>query len=126
MKILDKMPEPEVHRTQKDGLTIPQIRVLQVLAKSKGPINRAKISERCGNKTTVVVGRAVGYGDPEKRAKFEQSKDGGFRPSLLTLKYVRETELDIDGIKETGVEITHRGKVALAKLGRINLPELRD
>lgn len=110
------------------GLSLPQVRVLQCLAKAKGPLTRVKITERIGNKTGVVTGRAIGYSDPEKRKAFEQSKDGGFRPSLLSLGYVKEYELKIpeDGINETVVELTKSGKAAFAKLGRLKLPPLRD
>jgi hypothetical protein len=61
------------------------------------------------------VSWAIGYSDAKKRAAFEKTKDGGFRPSLITLKYIREVELDIDGAKERGLLITPLGREALKK-----------
>lgn len=118
-------------RARKEGLRLPQIRVLHVLSKAKGPLSRTAISEKCGNKTTVVVGRAVGYSDPAKRKAFEQTKDGGGEPgnpcpSLLTLGYVTEKELDVDGAKETVIELTAKGRKAFQQLGKVSLPALRD
>lgn len=108
------------------GLSIPQVRVLQVLYRSRGPLTRAKISEWIGNKTQVVVGRAVGYSDPAKRQTFEQTIDGGYRPSLLTLEYVEEDELDIDGLIEVVVRLTPKGRAAFEALGHVELPPLRN
>lgn len=108
------------------GLRLPQVRVLQVLSQAKGPLTRGKISDRCGNKTQVVVGRAIGYSDPEKRVAFEQTSDGGFTASLLTLGYVREIPLDIDGIEETAIAMTDAGRRAFKALGKLSLPPLRD
>lgn len=106
----------KTERKTKTGLRIPQVRVLLVLTKAKGPLTRGKISEKCGNKTAVVVGRAVGYSDPEKRAAFRETRDGKIAGTpLLDLKYVREKELDVDGVKELVVEITAAGKKALEK-----------
>ena len=44
------------------------------------------------------------------RLAFENSKDGGFRPSLLTLGYVEEEALDVDGLIETVVKLTKKGR----------------
>lgn len=106
---------------KKAGLSTPQIRVLLALSRAYGPLSRAKLSQRIGNKTQVVVGRALGYDDPLKRQRFENSKDGGFRPSLLTLGYVRKIVLDIDGEKENAYELTDTGKEAIEQLGEITL-----
>ena len=130
-RILDSMPQSDTGKRY-DGLRLPQVRVLQVLASvARGTLTRTKISERCGNKTNVVVGRAIGYSDPEKRTAFEQTKDGGGRPgkpcpSLLTLGYVREVEVDVDGVTETGVVITPSGRKALEALGQVDLPPMKD
>lgn len=117
-------------RPNRRGPSLPQIRVLCVLAKAEGPLTKAKISSLIGNKTNVLAARAVGYSDPVKRAAFENSKDGGFRPSLLTLGYVAEISLDIDGVEEIAYELTDSGKAIYKKLkdeGRIDdLPALRD
>lgn len=124
-------PAAREPRARKEGLRVPQIRVLQVLTKSKGPLSRSAISVKCGNKTTVVVGRAVGYSDPARRATFEQTKDGGGSPgspcpSLLTLGYVKERELDVEGVSETVLELTPKGAKAFQALGKVVLPPLRD
>lgn len=124
MKTLDSMPETK--DKDRDKLTLPHIRVLHALANSGGPLTRGRLSSKIGNKTNVVVGRAVGYSDPEKRARFEQTKDGGFTASLLTRGYVEETELDIDGLIEMAVAITEEGRQALEELGDLDLPPLRD
>lgn len=113
-------------------MPVPQIRVLQVLARAKGPLSRLKLSDKIGNKTQVVVGRAIGYSDPVKRAAFEQTKDGGGSlgapsPSLLTREYVREVSIEVeDGINELCIIITSEGREALESLGDIQLPPLRD
>lgn len=113
-------------RIRRAGLRLPQVRVMQVLAEAHGPLTRGKISRRCGNKTDVVVGRAIGYSDPAKRAAFEQTKDGGFTESLLTKGYVREIPLDIDGVVENTVTLTDEGRTALGGLGILDLPPLKD
>lgn len=114
-------------------LRVPQIRVLQVLAELDPGLGmtRARLSDICGNRTGVVVGRAIGYSDPVKRAAFEQTKDGGGRPgkpcpSLLTLDYVKEFVLDLDGITEVHIAITSQGRQALKAIGDIQLPEIHD
>lgn len=129
MKTLSSLPD--AGRASKTGLRIPQIRVMQVLAAVAGALSRGEISKRCGNKTSVVVGRAIGYSDAEKRASFEQTPDGGGSPgnpcpSLLTLGYVVEDEIEVDGVKETVVELTEAGRKAYADLGEVDLPPLRD
>lgn len=121
--MLTKFPPPAKPAVK---LRVPQIRVLQVLVGMVGGLTRAKLSEVIGNRTGVVVGRSVGYSDPVKRAAFEQTKDGGGAPgkpcpSLLTLGYVSERTLDIDGVSETYVSATDAGAEALAALGDIKL-----
>lgn len=110
-----------------DVLSVPQIRVMLALAKAHGPLTRTKLSNRIGNKTTVVVGRALGYDDPEKRTRFENTKDGGHRPSLQTLGYVKLLVLDIDGLLENAYELTDTGAAMIPELKLLQLPrELRD
>jgi hypothetical protein len=107
-----------------------KVRVLALLVDAKGPLTRVKIASRLGSSGTYV-GKSVGYSDPAKRASFEQTKDGGGTPgnpcpSLLTLDYVREYELEVpeDGISETVVEITPAGRKAFKALGKLDLPPL--
>lgn len=134
-KIIDDPSDlpPLVHDRRKgkrttDGLPIPQLRVLQVLLAAKGPLARVRISEKCGNKTHVVVGRAIGYTDPKRRANFEQTKDGGKRASLLTLGFVRERRINVEGVWELVVELTDEGReYAMSVIDDINsLPPLRN
>ncbi len=126
MKILTSLPSKE----PKPALRLPLVRVLKALYNAKGPLSRTRISAKIGNRTNVLTCRAVGYSDPEKRAAFEQTRDGGGSsgnpsPSLLTLGYVRERELDIDGVIEDVVELTAAGRRAYEALGNIKLPPLR-
>ncbi len=125
-RLLNKFPEPEPSKQSQYGeLRVPQIRVLQVLVANPHAMTRGEISEQTGNKTDVMVGRAIGYSDPVKRAAFEQTKDGGFTASLLTLKYVTEHRLEIEeGVFETRYNVTPAGRKALANLGDIELPPI--
>lgn len=114
-------------------LRVPQVRVLQLLTKlvPGSGMTRATLSNHLGNKTGVVVGRAVGYSDPALRATFEQTKDGGGSPgnpcpSLLTLGLVRERKLWIDGLVEVHVVITDLGRQVMDQLGDVKLPAIRD
>lgn len=132
MKELNAMPVGK--RRSGEGLTVPQVRVLQMLAtiRGRGALTRTALSERIGNKTTVVVGRAIGYSDPEKRAAFERSADGGGTsekpcPSLLTLGFVEEVEVRVaDGPPELGVRLTPQGREALKACGKVNLAPLKE
>lgn len=108
------------------GLPLPQIRVLLALLEANGPLTRRSLSAKIGNKTPVVVGRAVGYSHPEKRAAFENSKDGGYTDSLLTRGYVVEEMLDIDGINEVVIILTEMGRGMAEGLKDMDLPPLRD
>lgn len=127
MEQLPQFPDRSNEVPERDEeLSIPQIRVLRALVASDGPLSRAKLSDRTGNETQVMVGRAVGYSDPIKRAKFEQTKDGGYRKSLLSLGYVRELTLDIDGLKEVVVELTPAGRLALVRHKDVKLPPIRS
>jgi hypothetical protein len=100
-----------------------KIRLLQLLAGSRGPLTRAKIMDRFKASSTYVA-KLVGYSDLDKRAAFERSRDGGatpdrpFSPSLLTLGFVHEYTLQVpeDGINELVVEITQAGREALKVL----------
>lgn len=112
------------------SLPVPQLRVLRALADSEGPLTRTEIAELVGTKTSTMVGRAVGYSDPEKRAAFEQTKDGGGKPgqpcpSLLTLGYVREEELVAD-TTETVIHITEEGRKIVQNTADVELGPLRD
>lgn len=132
MPVLQLPKQQTIATTTVVKLRVPQIRVLQALAQlTAGGLTRATLSEIIGNKTGVVVGRAVGYSDPAKRTAFEQTKDGGGSPgnpcpSLLTLGLVEEKEVDKDGLAVAVVSITELGRQTLSSLGTIDLPPIRD
>lgn len=107
-------------------MNTPQIRVLRTLAAAYGPLSRSKIARKVGTEAEHSVRWAIGYSDPVKRAKFEQTKDGGYRKSLLSLGYVRELTLDIDGLKEVVVELTPAGRLALVRHKDVKLPPIRS
>lgn len=119
---LNTMPADGRSR-KKSGMTTPQIRVLQILkaAKEGGGLSRGEISRRGGYDTPVCLSRAIGYSDPDKRRAFEQTKDGGGEPgkpfpSLITLGFVYESEIDVEGLKETIVSLTPAGVAAYEDL----------
>lgn len=78
---------------------------------------RAKLAKKLDAHFQIVA-KSVGYRDAEQRYAFERTAGGGGRPdrpnpSLLTLEYVVETTLDVDGLKEDAVRITEKGRLAL-------------
>jgi hypothetical protein len=108
-------PKPKPLRR---ALTPWQKRVLAVLARARGPMNRNMIRDTCvryGFATQWVTGviQALGPSDPAKRAAFDR-KHG--KPSLLSLGYVEEREYDVDGVSELGVKITELGRAALEQV----------
>lgn len=112
---------------------IPQIRVMQALANAKGPLTRVKIAEKIGAKSTVLVGRAIGYLDDAARAEFEQTKIAGGSPgnpclSLLSRGFLEVIDLSApeDGINESVYRLSPLGEEAYRELGDIDLPPLRD
>lgn len=88
----------------------PQAAILGVLAKAKGPMTRQAISDRAGYSSSVGVYAEIGWPDAKKRAKADKA-----HPCLITLGWVREHDLDVDGRKELGIEITAAGRKALEK-----------
>lgn len=98
-----------------------QFRVLRGLVQTS-PCSKATLCNLIKRNPTYIAW-AVGQSDPEVRAKYEASpespwkgKDGKpikneqyFFPSLLTRGYVKEIELDIDGVRETVYDITEDG-----------------
>lgn len=115
-KVKGKKPaKPATEKTRRtDGLKAWQIRILQALNKSNHPLSRSQISEKAkthpSNQTNTW---GIGLADPVKRAAAE--KKYGF-PSLLTLKYVKELEIEVNGRTVSGYSITAAGKAALAKI----------
>ena len=114
-------PPPKQGRTKGKQLTLPQARILHALASKRGPINRAAIIEAVSSPgKQTAIGDSMGYADPERRVR----RDGEVgHPSLITEGFVREVELDLDGVTETLFEITDKGRAALTAFGTI--PPLR-
>lgn len=100
------MPPGRRRRQNRSGLTLVQLRVLQVLGMAYGPLHRHEIARR-SRQTTNVVLRAIGYSDPEKRLAFESDK--GSKVSLLTLGLVEEVETEVDGKRERGIQLSELG-----------------
>jgi hypothetical protein len=104
-------------------LSVAQLKVLALLATCRGPMSRTNIGDRLNKlgvgyvRAGIIVGEAVGYSDPVKRKKFEDSKAGGSgkKPSLLTLGFLSEKRYDIDGVSELGLKITPEGRAFLAQ-----------
>ncbi len=99
-------------RARKEGLRLPQVRILKALAGGKR-LTRAQIIEKITqNGKATAIGDALGCKDPDLRKKRDASV--GYK-SLLSLGYVRQVEQDHDGHMETVHEITAAGTKALAK-----------
>lgn len=121
------MKAPTIPKEQRQGLTLVQIRILDLLAKSRGCLTRARIAERIGAKAATSSVWAIGYSDPVKRAKFRLKEDG-IRNGvpLLDLGYVTEIEIDVDGREENTISITDKGREVLDLIGKVRLGPLRD
>jgi len=92
----------------KGGLRKPQVRILEIFAKAKGPLNRAMISERA-KVDLAMLPRYIGSHDEVKRRK----NDKNACVSLLTLGYV--CYASNEELSGAAYEITHKGRAALAK-----------
>jgi hypothetical protein len=103
----------------KTTITTRQAKVLRALKRAKGPLTRNMIGERISSTgEPTSLGAALGRVDEEKRAALEE--EVGY-PSLLTLGYVKMTEVELDGgLSETVYAPTARGLAALEKFGPIS------
>lgn len=114
-KATTEAPKTETKsRERKTGLRRPQVRILELLAKSKKPLTRHDIKygiSQTADKPTSI-GDALGLDDPEKAAAAMEK--AGY-PSLMALKFVKKLVLDIDGHKEICFEINAAGRRALEK-----------
>lgn len=108
-----KATQNKAKRAPKEGLRVPQIRILRALEKANKPLTRNAIVEKVtqGDSPTAT-GYSLGPTNPDLFAKYQ--KECGY-PCLLLLKYVKMHNLDIDGVKETVFEITAAGRKALEK-----------
>jgi hypothetical protein len=93
------------------GLRGPQVRILQLLAKSNKPITRSVIAEKAPVDVATCV-EYIGSPDPEKRKK----NDTKHFPSLVTLKLVSEQKQEIDGREKVVYQLTAAGKQKLEQI----------
>jgi hypothetical protein len=111
-------------------MRVPQMRVLKILGEARGPLSKQEIASRIGCSFVSVV-YAIGYSDKESREKFERDKSGGGTPanpnySLLSLGMVEERTLDLDGIKETVIGLTPKGRNEYERIKNITLHKLKS
>jgi hypothetical protein len=99
-------------KAKKDGLRTPQVRILKALAKSDAGLTRGQIATKA--KIDPAMGHYLGASDPAKVAEY--SEKYGF-PSLLSLKYVKAEQHDVNGKDVILYFITPQGKAALTKGG---------
>lgn len=97
---------------RKEGLRIPQLRILRALARSPGPVSCSRIASRASVDPAWVGDHLYGRLDPEARKRREEITG----PSLLSLGYVQLLTLDIDGKEELCFSITPSGREALKDL----------
>jgi len=104
---------PPITKVKDGALSIPQLRVLEVLHLCGGLMSRVRISKEV-QKSSTYVGRVIGYSDPEKRKAFRNNTDLGKAVGvpLLDRGYVTEIELDVDGLSELCIQITPSGRQA--------------
>jgi hypothetical protein len=105
----DKAAKPEKAPKDKSGLSKPQVRVLQALAKAGKALDRKQLSSKAEIDGTLI-GNTVGYLDPEINARPVHANN------LVNRKFVKIETHDIDGKDVTTFTITASGKAALAKI----------
>lgn len=103
-------------RKSKEGLRVPQIRILKALSKAKGPVSKNRICEMVAKefptagKFTAWMSDPLGAVDEAGRKTAEERS--GYK-SLLTLRYVTSKVIDVENKKERVYEITSTGRKAL-------------
>lgn len=99
-------------RARKEGLRLPQVRILKALPAGRR-LSRAQIIEKITQDgKATAIGDALGCKDPELRKARDASV--GYK-SLLSLGYAKQVDLDHDGRAETVYESTAAGRKALEK-----------
>lgn len=93
----------------KSGLSKPQVRILQALAKAGKALDRKQLASKADIDGTLI-GNAAGYLDPEINARPVHANN------LVNRKFVKIETHDIDGKDVTTFTITASGKAALAKV----------
>jgi len=106
-----KKESPKEAPKPKKELGKTEMAILETLAK-RGRLTRNGIAEKAGYSNSVAVYQQVGWPDEAKRREWEAEHD---RKTLLTRGFVREHEVDVDGKKETLVELTAAGRKALER-----------
>lgn len=95
------------------SMRLAQVRILRLLA--KGGQDRASIVKKAEFDTTWF-GEYVGSSKGPKAWKAAKARMGF--PNLLLLGLVKETELDVDGVKERFFDITAAGKKTLRQIDK--------
>lgn len=111
------MSNQQLSTQPKRNLSVPQVRILLELEEIDplGGISRQRISDRIGYVSSVPVYQEVGWVDLSKRAVWEAKVQ---RKCLLSLAYVRELTIDIEGKTERIIQITDEGREVLANIKR--------
>lgn len=110
-----KASKPETNGAEKqstrdpNALRKPQIRLLQAMAKAKGPLNAARLCELAGV-DRAWVNEFTGKLDADKRADADEKYNV---KSLVTRGYAKVRQVDVEGKKETVWEITATGRKGL-------------
>ena len=102
----------------KSGLRKAQVRILQALAKAKGPLSKSRICDACAKEFPTAAKFQAWMADPlgslNPTVVAAAEARCGYR-SLLSLRLVQHVELDIDGKSEDAYQLTAAGRKALAK-----------
>lgn len=107
--------QPESNGKVEKGLRPLQIKVLKVLDKAKGTLDRGDLYEALGFKQHSGLNDILGKNDPKARKEADEAK----YPSLLSLGFIRLKEVKVDPKDEKverRYEITPSGRKALAKV----------
>lgn len=109
------MSNQQLSTQPKRSLSVPQVRILLELEEidSLGGISRQRISDRIGYASSVPVYQEIGWVDLAKRVAWETKTQ---RKCLLSLKYVCEVTIDIEGKAERIIQITEEGRAELKKI----------
>lgn len=97
-----------------ENMSVAQGRVLDLLAKARGPVDRPTIAEKCAISDSYV-GVWVGRNDEAQR---EESEAKWGYCSLITMGYVKNKQVDLDGKQVWVYEITASGKKAIEKYNK--------
>ena len=132
MTVSDETLDPPTirQRLKQLGITTAQARVIQILGRANAPMTRPAIAESGGNRTAVVVRKAIGYTDPELRRKFREKandptlrkKLGYYGVPLLDLGMVREWVINRNYGDVHVIELTPKGRSVYKAIAEISIP----